>query len=94
MRLFLFWPYPDMYIVYILYSSSLNKYYIGSTSNLPERLRKHNTKHKGFTGGPSDWEVAFMEKYERKEDALKREKQIKAWKSRIMIERLISSAGS
>ncbi|WP_207422150.1 GIY-YIG nuclease family protein [Desertivirga brevis] len=39
-----------MYIVYILYSSSLNKYYIGSTSNLPERLRKHNTKHKGFTG--------------------------------------------
>ncbi|MEO5909802.1 MAG: GIY-YIG nuclease family protein [Pelobium sp.] len=44
-----------MFYVYILYSSILNKYYVGSTSNLPERIRKHNSNHKGFTGISADW---------------------------------------
>ncbi|RLD36252.1 MAG: hypothetical protein DRI74_09440 [Bacteroidetes bacterium] len=39
---------------YILHSQKLNKYYIGSTQNLEERLRKHNSNHKGFTGGIGD----------------------------------------
>lgn len=45
------------YIVYILYSTLKDKYYIGYTSNeIEERIRKHNTNHKGFTGGAGDWE--------------------------------------
>ena len=61
-----------------------------------ERIRKHNSKHKGFTGIASDWILKYSEKYASKSEALKRERQIKAWKSRIRIERLmeLSSAGT
>jgi predicted GIY-YIG superfamily endonuclease len=31
----------ESFFVYILYSEKLNKYYIGQTPDLEERLRKH-----------------------------------------------------
>ncbi|MBL7910664.1 MAG: GIY-YIG nuclease family protein [Bacteroidia bacterium] len=38
--------------LYILFSPSKNKYYVGHTGDdLVERIRKHNSNHKGFTGG-------------------------------------------
>ncbi|MFD2162079.1 GIY-YIG nuclease family protein [Paradesertivirga mongoliensis] len=46
-----------MFAVYILYSQSLDKYYVGCTSDVSERLKKHNTNHSGFTGKLLDWEV-------------------------------------
>jgi putative endonuclease len=70
-----------MYFVYILYSITKNKYYVGSTSDLDERIKKHNTDHRGFTGGALDWVIKFVEEYPDRPGALKREKQIKAWKS-------------
>jgi putative endonuclease len=75
---------------YILYSPSANKYYIGHTSDsLDERIRKHNSNHKGFTGGRGDWTLMYHEGFETKSEALYREKQAKAWKSRKAIEQLI-----
>jgi putative endonuclease len=39
------------YTVYILFSIAKNKYYVGFTGDeIDERLRKHNSNHKGFTG--------------------------------------------
>jgi putative endonuclease len=87
-----------MFYAYILFSATLNKYYVGSTGDmLEERIRKHNVNHKGFTGGIGDWELKYAETYETKTEALKRENAIKKWKSRKLIEKLISkqsSAGS
>ena len=77
------------FITYILFSKSKNKFYIGFTSNLDERIIRHNQKSKGFTGNVSDWTVVYVEKYQTKEEAYKREAQIKSWKSRIKIEALI-----
>ncbi|MCW3072906.1 MAG: excinuclease subunit [Bacteroidetes bacterium] len=78
------------YYVYILYSAAKDRYYIGHTGDdLKERLRKHNSNHKGFTGGSSDWELKYSEEYPSKEMAYKREREIKAWKSRRMLEKLI-----
>ena len=57
------------YFFYILYSESINKYYIGHTSNIDERIRKHNTDHKGFTGHKNDWELVYSEEFESKSDA-------------------------
>ena len=82
-----------MFFIYILYSLSLDKYYIGFTSDLQSRLKKHNNNHKGFTGKSSDWILKYSEVFDSKSKALKREKLIKNWKSRKMIERLISGAG-
>ncbi|KAF2337284.1 GIY-YIG nuclease family protein [Flavobacterium daemonense] len=79
------------FIVYILFSESKNKFYIGFTSNLEERLVRHNQKSKGFTGNTDDWKIVYTEKYETKELAYKRELQIKSWKSRIKIQKLIQS---
>ena len=81
-----------MFKVYILYSKSIDRYYIGYTSDiLTERLRRHNSNHKGFTGKIGDWEIIYTEDYTLKEDATKREREIKNWKSRKKIELLISS---
>ena len=80
-----------MYFVYILFSPERNKYYIGSCQDIEQRIRKHNTNHAGFTGKTGDWTLKWKEQLQDKTSALKREKQIKSWKSRIMIEKLIGA---
>ncbi len=81
-----------MFKIYILYSLSKNKYYIGySADDLVERLRRHNSNHKGFTGTVADWQLVYNEIYLTKIEAMAREKEIKGWKNRKMIERLIGS---
>jgi len=82
-----------MFYTYILYSKIRNKYYIGSTVNLTERLKKHNTNHAGFTGHTGDWCVVWSAVFQTKKEAILEEKRIKNWKSRVMIEKLILSAG-
>ena len=80
---------------YILYSKLLHRYYIGHTcEDLKERIRKHNSNHKGFTGKADDWQIVYKQTFTSKEDAYRREREIKCWKSRKMIEKLISAAGS
>ena len=79
------------FITYIIYSASLDKFYIGHTSNINERLIKHNSNHNGFTGGVNDWVIVYQEIYSKKEEAYQREREIKKWKSRKMIEKLIGS---
>ena len=83
----------EIFYVYILYSKALDRYYVGSTNNIYHRLVQHNTKHKGFTSAAIDWELMYSEEYTRKEKALEREKEIKRWKSKKMLEKIISSAG-
>ncbi|MEO6230215.1 MAG: GIY-YIG nuclease family protein [Ferruginibacter sp.] len=63
------------YQVYILFSNKLNKYYVGFTCDeLNERIRKHNSNHKGFTGAFGDWRLVFAESFNLKQEAMKREK--------------------
>ena len=80
-----------MYHIYILYSNKLDKYYIGHTSDIVGRLRRHNSNHKGWTGKANDWEVVYSEDYQTKSEAYSRERQLKAWKSRKRIEALIKT---
>lgn len=79
-----------MCFTYILYSKTLNKYYVGYTcDDLVERLRKHNSNHKGFTGKSSDWLLVYHEAFNNKQAASTREREIKSWKSRKRIEALL-----
>ena len=81
-----------MWTFYILYSPSKDVYYIGFTGDtVEERLRKHNTNHMGFTGGIGDWDIKYAENYQTKEEAMRRERQVKKWKSRKLLEKLIGS---
>ena len=79
-------------IFYILFSKSANKFYIGYTTEpLEERLRKHNSNHKGFTGKFTDWVVVHTEFFPSKHLAYARERAVKNWKSRSKIEKLIKA---
>ena len=78
---------------YIIYSIKLDHYYVGSTcDSLNERLRRHNSNHKGYTSKTSDWKLVYNEEFKTSPEARQRERQIKAWKSRKMILELISSS--
>jgi len=83
-----------MFYCYILYSDTLDRYYIGHTQDLSQRLQKHLTNHKGFTGRVSDWKVVYFEVFPTKTAAYARERAIKRRKSRKYIETLISNFGN
>jgi putative endonuclease len=53
-------------------------------------LRRHNSNHKGFTGKVNDWIVIYTETFIDKTSALKREREIKKWKSAFRIQQLIA----
>ncbi|MFD2561031.1 GIY-YIG nuclease family protein [Aquimarina rubra] len=82
-----------MFIVYILFSESLNKYYIGHTANLEDRLKRHNQGRSKSTKPGMPWKIMYTEEYQTKSEAYQREMEIKTQKSKIYIERLINSAG-
>jgi putative endonuclease len=78
------------YHFYILSSKILQKNYIGHTGEiLEERLRKHNSNHKGFTSRANDWEVVYFEPFGTKSLAYRRELEVKSWKSKARVEALI-----
>ena len=79
-----------MALVYIIYSSKINKYYIGACTNLERRLYEHNIGHSTFTATGIPWELKYTEEFESLPEAKKREKAIKNMKSRVYIEKLIS----
>ncbi len=79
------------FTVYILFSVTINTYYTGHTGEaISERLRKHNSNHKGFTRKVNDWTLVYAEKYQEKKEAFRNEREIKAKKSRTYIEGLIA----
>jgi putative endonuclease len=82
-----------MYSVYIIYSFSLDKYYIGYTEDVAQRLQQHNKGISGFTSIASDWVLKYTAAFESRELAHQRELEIKRKKSRKYIEWLINSVG-
>ncbi|MGL5112942.1 MAG: GIY-YIG nuclease family protein [Flavobacterium sp.] len=77
------------FTVYILHSKSTDTFYVGYTSMaIEDRLVRHLSNHKGFTGKTKDWELFYFEKYQEKREAIKREHEIKGWKSKSKIQLL------
>jgi putative endonuclease len=81
-----------IFYVYILYSPSYDTFYIGSSENPQERLKKHLANHKGFTSKAKDWVICYTESFAEKSVGLKREKQLKAWKNKTRIRQLVATA--
>ena len=77
------------FFCYILLSEKLNKFYIGHTSNVEERINSHLSNHSGFTSRVKDWVLVYSEKFSNKAEDQSREMQIKKWKSSVMIRKLI-----
>jgi putative endonuclease len=81
------------FVVYILYSSLLDKYYVGHIDEAEKRLLQHNLGLSTYTSKSPDWILVYKEVFLTRQEASKREKDIKAKKSRKYIEWLIRSAG-
>jgi putative endonuclease len=79
-----------MFIVYILYSKSLDRYYTGHTANIKDRLLRHNNGRSKATKTGVPWIIVYTEMFNTKSGAYKRELDIKSKKSRAYIETLIA----
>lgn len=73
--------------VYILQNPE-GKFYIGQTDNVGRRLQEHNDPQPGlgkYTHKNGPWTLAWTEEHSSRESAMRREREIKAWKSSRMI---------
>ncbi|WP_296698840.1 GIY-YIG nuclease family protein, partial [Algoriphagus sp.] len=65
------------YCVYILYSNSLGKYYVGQTSDLIKRLNRHNAGRERFTRTGAPWQLIYSIGCDSRSEAVRLEKKIK-----------------
>jgi putative endonuclease len=73
------------YWVYILFSKEYNKFYIGQTNNIVDRLYRHNSGFEKATKPYLPWELKLSIEKEDRADAMKLEKKLKNLsKSRIL----------
>lgn len=83
-----------MFFVYAIYNKKNDKIYIGETNKLEDRLNQHNTKHfsKSFTSNfNGSWELIYKEEHISRQEARKREKQLKSYRGRQFIRSLINN---
>lgn len=71
-----------IYTVYILYSVSVDRYYVGQTSNLEEQLKRHNQGKSKHTKSGIPWTLKYKETFADRSEAMAREKEIKSSESR------------
>ena len=83
-----------MFYLYVLYSSSADKYYVGYSRDFRKRLDQHNDtllKTDTFTHKNGPWVLtAAFECGENESTAIRVERFIKKQKSRKLIERIVS----
>ena len=77
-----------MYKVYVLFNEKNNKIYIGQTKDLADRIWLHSDKifQNSYTSRyDGKWEIAYEEPYKTREEAIKRERQLKSYQGRQFI---------
>jgi len=79
------------YYVYFLQSQKDGSYYIGVTVNTAARLKDHNTGLSKSTEPKRPWVLKRIEKYPDIKTAYRRERFLKAKKSRKIIKKIIES---
>ncbi|MDO8570512.1 MAG: GIY-YIG nuclease family protein [Candidatus Daviesbacteria bacterium] len=65
------------FCIYVLLSKKDNKFYIGYTSNLKQRLTSHFNGESAATAPRRPFDLIFCEYFLSKSDALRREKYLK-----------------
>ena len=80
-----------MHTVYIIYSPTADRYFVGQTKNLPITLWQHNAKVHPATADGKPWEVKFTRLFDTRNEALSLEMRLRN-KDRAHLEELISTA--
>lgn len=84
------WQMP--YFLYILFDKVRDKYYIGQTANLEDRLRRH-LEHRSKYTKTGSWSLVYTEQYNTRPEAFRREFYLKSLKSKIKIKELVNKVG-
>jgi len=79
------------YYVYILQAGD-GTFYTGQTKDPENRLKRHNAGRVRSTKIKTPWRIVHTERFATRTEAMKREKQIKARKSRAYIESLVRTS--
>ena len=80
-----------MFKTYILYSKSKDKFYIGHTASIEDRLKRYNAGRSKSTKYGLPWEVIYIKEFETKSQAYNDEMFIKKQKSSKFIRNLINN---
>jgi len=78
-----------MHYVYVIQAGANSSYYVGSTRDVNQRLKRHNEGRSPYTKSKENWKLVYVEKYETSGEAMAREKEIKGMKSRKYIQHLV-----
>lgn len=82
------------YFVYILYSEKVDRFYVGQSDNILERMCDHLSGQSPYIPIAKDWVLMHTETYSTRTESLIRENAIKRKKSRKSIEWIISQSAS
>ena len=77
------------YFLYILYSSRIDRYYLGSSANPENRLWFHNHTNQGWTLRGQPWTLVFSKAFPTKAEAQRWERWIKRQKNRLLVKKII-----
>jgi len=66
-----------MYYVYVIFSESLHKYYVGSTNDVKKRVDQHNAGRSNFTSMGVPWILIVSIECNSRIDAVRLEMKIK-----------------
>lgn len=69
-----------MFTTYVLQSQITLRYYIGHTSDIAERIERHNSGRSKHTKKERPWVILHQEIFSTKAEAVRREKEIKSYK--------------
>jgi putative endonuclease len=83
----------NAFLVCIIYSHSLDQYYVDQSENLDDRIFRHDNSGNKSTKKANDWQLVHSEKVITRMEAVRRETEIKKKKSRKYIEWLTNSTG-
>ncbi len=80
------------YFTYILRSESSGRYYVGHAEDTSIRLSEHNRGCVVSTRNRGPWVLFYREEFATRAEAARRERYIKAMKSRKWIEELAGAS--
>jgi putative endonuclease len=75
-----------MYFVYVIYSSSLGKFYKGSTSDLEDRIQRHNHGYEKASKPGVPWKLLWKEEKPNKSEAQVLEFKLKNLSQKRLVE--------
>ena len=75
--------------VYILYAPLHDRYYIGQTGDLTKRVARHQKGYVRSTRSYRPLALVYSEVFETRSLSVRRENELKGWKSKVRISELV-----